>query len=180
MPFTDTASWRLKNCVPVNGTNGVDAYASSSTSLLNETLMRSPQQAPMSAQIRPMQHFNVILGCSPTEIDLPPLQSALPTVNIGLLCLKTRKPEPWPSETSGMMISKSSYLVCSRVLSSLKSSGATQLIIDLVSPTATITLAEILIVHFNSSRITSVVLFVLLMSVLPLISNLIPSFWPVN
>ncbi|KAJ3512815.1 hypothetical protein NLJ89_g3306 [Agrocybe chaxingu] len=138
VPFTDTASWRANNCVAIDGTNGVDAYASSSFKSSSSTLKplaKFQQQPPIPATRR--QPLNVILDTSPlSNVVLPPgLQPALPPVNgsrsvaqfymlddqkTGVVALGSFSDSNFNAFLIGML----------NGLLSLKALGATQLIVD--------------------------------------------------
>ncbi|KAF8811657.1 hypothetical protein BYT27DRAFT_7183799 [Phlegmacium glaucopus] len=141
--FTDTASWRSNNCVAVSGTNGVDlsSFESSSptTSSSNAPFMKFQQQPAIPVQVGGHKRsLNVMLDTAPrSDVVLPPpLQPALPTVNgsrsvsqfyllndgiTGVMALGSFSDSDFNTFLLGML----------QGLTSLKSSGATQLIVDL-------------------------------------------------
>ena len=141
--FTDTASWRANNCVAVDGTNGIDIYATSSTpsSLGNlNPFSKLQQQPPVPPQVARKQPLNVILDTAPpSDVVLPPvLQPSLPAVNgsrsvsqfymlkdgkTGVMALGSFSDSDFDALLLGML----------NGLVSLKSLGATQLIVDVVS-----------------------------------------------
>ena len=139
--FTDTASWRAKNCVAINGTNGVDLYATSSASNSgNLSPFSKFQQQPPIPQVARNQPINVMLDTAPpSDIVLPPvLQPSLPTVKgsqnvtqfymlndgkTGVMALGSFSDSDFNTFLLGML----------NGLTSLKSLGATQLIVDVVS-----------------------------------------------
>ncbi|KAF8157203.1 hypothetical protein B0H34DRAFT_490777 [Crassisporium funariophilum] len=138
--FSDSASWRANNCVAVDGTNGVDAYASTSlTSTSNKALPLSKfqQQPSIPPQSGRKQPINVMLDTSPpSDVVLPPgLIPALPALNgsrsvsqfymlkdakTGVLALGSFSDSDFNAFLLGML----------NGLLSLKSLGATQLIVD--------------------------------------------------
>ena len=142
--FTDTASWRANNCVAVNGTNGIDVYATSSAPRNSGNLnpfSKFQQQPPVSPQVARNQPLNVILDTAPpSDVVLPPvLQPSLPAVNgsrsvsqfymlkdgkTGVMALGSFSDSDFNTFLLGML----------NGLVSLKSLGATQLIVDMVSP----------------------------------------------
>ena len=81
--FTDTASWRANNCVAVDGTNGIDLYATSSTpsSLGNlNPFSKFQQQPPVPPQVARKQPLNVILDTAPpSDVVLPPILQPSPS-----------------------------------------------------------------------------------------------------
>jgi hypothetical protein len=141
--FTDTASWRAKNCVAVSGTNGVDLYATSSAPSSSGNLnpfSKFQQQPPVPPQVARKQPLNVILDTAPpSDVVLPPvLQPSLPAVNgsrsvsqfymlndgkTGVMALGSFADSNFNTFLLGML----------NGLVSLKSLGATQLIVDVVS-----------------------------------------------
>ncbi|KAF8884720.1 hypothetical protein CPB84DRAFT_1837997 [Gymnopilus junonius] len=135
--FTDTASWRANNCVAVDGTNGVNLYATTSSSTTNSPLIKFQQQSPVPAQVARQQPLNVMLDSSPSsDIVLPPpLQPALPAVNgsrsvsqfyllkdgkTGVMALGSFSDNDFNAFLLGML----------HGLQSLQALGATQLIVD--------------------------------------------------
>ncbi|KAH9478024.1 Peptidase S41 family protein ustP [Psilocybe cubensis] len=136
--FTDTASWRANNCVAIDGTNGVDAYASSSTTnSVNTPLIKFQQQPPVPAAVSRKRAVNVMLDTSPpSDVVLPPgLQPSLPAINgsrsvsqfymlkdgkTGVMALGSFSDSDFNTFLLGML----------QGLLSLKSLGATQLIVD--------------------------------------------------
>ncbi|KIM38039.1 hypothetical protein M413DRAFT_448078 [Hebeloma cylindrosporum] len=138
--FTDTASWRANNCVAVAGTNGVDLYATSTSSSSSGSLTplsKFQQQPPVSPQVARKQPLNVILDTAPpSDVILPPvLQPSLPAINgsrgvsqfymlndgkTGVMALGSFSDTNFNALLLGML----------NGLVSLKSLGATQLIVD--------------------------------------------------
>ncbi|PPQ84793.1 hypothetical protein CVT25_007425 [Psilocybe cyanescens] len=136
--FTSTASWRANNCVAIDGTNGVDVYASSSTSnSVNTPLIKFQQQPPVPAAVSRKQPVNVMLDTSPlSDVILPPgLQPSLPAINgsrsvsqfymlkdgkTGVMALGSFSDSDFNTFLLGML----------QGLLSLKSLGAKQLIVD--------------------------------------------------
>ncbi|KAI0343267.1 hypothetical protein BDW22DRAFT_1259728 [Trametopsis cervina] len=80
VPFTDSASFRQNNCVAIDGTNGVNAYASdSSTSRQSEPSLPPPaaqpfrQSAPISRADARKYAVNALLDSIPLhDVALPP------------------------------------------------------------------------------------------------------------
>ncbi|KAF8960420.1 hypothetical protein BDZ97DRAFT_1307262 [Flammula alnicola] len=139
VPFTDTASWRANNCVSIDGTNGVNLYATSSapTSSANIPLVKFKQQPPIPPQTESKHPVNVMLDTAPlSDVVLPPsLTPALPAVNgsrsvsqfyllndgkTGVMALGSFSDTDFNTFLLGML----------NGLLSLKSLGATQLIVD--------------------------------------------------
>jgi len=141
--FTDTASWRANNCVAVNTTNGADVYPSTSSSPTtpspNSPLTKFQQQPSTLEQVARKQLLNVILDTAPLSnvVLPPPLQPTLPLVNgsrsvsqfymlkdgkTGVLALGSFADTDLNTLSLGML----------QGLTSLKASGATQLIVELV------------------------------------------------
>ncbi|PFH48702.1 hypothetical protein AMATHDRAFT_149320 [Amanita thiersii Skay4041] len=137
--FTDSASWRANNCVAVRGTNGIDIHDSSA--MRNQPsftpLMTFQQQPPVDPQLARKQPLNVILDASPlSDVILPPvLQPSLTPINgsrsvaqfymlkdgkTGVLALGSFSDTVFEDFLNGML----------QGLLSLKSLGATQLIVD--------------------------------------------------
>jgi hypothetical protein len=137
--FTDTASWRANNCVAINGTNGVNLYATSpsTSSTTNSPLIKFQQQPPVSAQTARKQPLNVMLDTSPpSDIVLPPpLQPALPAINGSrsvsqFYMLKDGKTGVMALGSFSDTTLNPLLLGMLQGLQSLQSLGATQLIVD--------------------------------------------------
>ena len=79
MPWTDSASFRAKNCKATNGTNGVDL---NSAPPVNPSTARIQQQAKISTEEARRHHLNVVLDATPpSNVVLPPeLVPTLPPV----------------------------------------------------------------------------------------------------
>ncbi|KAF5324377.1 hypothetical protein D9619_011355 [Psilocybe cf. subviscida] len=141
VPFTDTASWRANNCVAIDGTNGVDLSATSSpppnTVNPNIPLVKFKQAPPVPPAVAKKQPMNVMLDTSPpSDVVLPPtLVPGLPTLNgsrtvqqfymlkdgkTGVMALGSFSDDDFNAFLLGMLTG----------LQSLKSLGATQLIVD--------------------------------------------------
>ncbi|KAF9479493.1 hypothetical protein BDN70DRAFT_932553 [Pholiota conissans] len=138
VPFTDTASWRANNCVAIDGTNGVNLFGSSSIpSSTNIPVVKFKQQPDIPAPVERKQHVNVMLDTSPpSDVVLPPtLVPALPSLNgsasvtqfymlkdgkTGVMALGSFSDSDFNTFLIGMLTG----------LQSLKSLGATQLIVD--------------------------------------------------
>ncbi|KAF4616286.1 hypothetical protein D9613_008331 [Agrocybe pediades] len=137
VPFTDTASWRANNCVAVPGTNGVDLNAPSTADTVHSPLMKFQQQPPVLPQVARKQPLDVILDTSPqSDVVLPPtLVPSLPAINgsrsvsqfymlkdgkTGVMALGSFSDSDFNTFLLGML----------NGLLSLKSLGATQLIVD--------------------------------------------------
>ncbi|KAF8198537.1 hypothetical protein BJ912DRAFT_1074631 [Pholiota molesta] len=136
--FNDTASWRANNCVAIDGTNGVDVFATSSApSSSNIPLVKFKQQPDIPAQVERKQLVNVMLDTSPpSDVVLPPtLAPSLPAINgsasvtqfyllddkkTGVMALGSFSDNNFDAFLIGMLTG----------LRSLKSLGATQLIVD--------------------------------------------------
>lgn len=139
--FTDTASWRANNCVAIDGTNGVNLYATTSNSpATNSPLIKFQQQPPVPAEIARKQPLNVMLDTSPpSDIVLPPpLQPALPAVNGSrsvsqFYLLKDGKTGVMALGSFSDTVLSTFLLGMLQGLQSLQALGATQLIVDVVS-----------------------------------------------
>ncbi|RDB27918.1 Peptidase S41 family protein ustP [Hypsizygus marmoreus] len=138
-PFTDTASYLTSNCKAVPGTNGVDIFARSISSLgsLDRPITKFQQQNPISAATERQHPVNVILDASPpSDVVLPPtLVPSLPTVpgsrnaaqfyllkdgKTGVLALGSFSDNDFNAFLNSML----------EGLVALKSQGATQLVVD--------------------------------------------------
>ncbi|KAJ6612739.1 hypothetical protein B0H10DRAFT_2051737 [Mycena sp. CBHHK59/15] len=134
--FNSSATYRANNCVAVDGTNGVDVYA---TSLVSESPVGKFQQAPPSPS--PQKGLmNVIMDTAPlSDIVLPPvLQPTGPAINgsfgvgtfymqkdgkTGVLALGSFSGADFDVMESGLL----------EGLLTLKAMGATQLIVDVTN-----------------------------------------------
>ncbi|KAF7360569.1 Peptidase S41 family protein ustP [Mycena venus] len=137
VPFNSSASYRANNCVAVDGTNGVDLQESSSG--LAPSAAGKFQQAPPSSSSK--KHFlNVIMDTAPlSDVVLPPaLQPTAPALNgsfgvgtfymqkdgkTGVLALGSFSGADFNVMESGLL----------EGLLTLKSMGATQLIVDVTN-----------------------------------------------
>ncbi|GLB42382.1 putative peptidase family S41 [Lyophyllum shimeji] len=137
--FTDTKSYLANNCVAVPGTNGVDVYTISAAEVApSEAPVAKFQQQPVvSAAVARKHPLNVILDTSPlSDVVLPPtLAPSLPAVNgsrhaaqfyllkdgkTGVLALGSFSDSDYNAFLDGLLTG----------LVTLKSQGATQLIVD--------------------------------------------------
>lgn len=143
--FTDVKSYIANNCVAVPATNGKDVYGASVSSFSADAEPESPvaefqQQAPVPAKVARKHPINVILDSSPlSDVVLPPtLVPSLPAVpgsrnaaqfyllkdkKTGVLALGSFS----DSDYNAFLDSLLSGLV------SLKSQGATQLVVDVTN-----------------------------------------------
>lgn len=144
MAFTDSASYRANNCVAIGDTNGVDLYATSnspaSTSGESGSVVAKFQQQPPTPKTPVRQHVNVMLDTAPlTDVLLPPgLTPTAPPLNgsfgVGEFYLQADKKTgvlALGSFSGADFIAMQEGLV--QGLLTLKSLGATQLIVDVVS-----------------------------------------------
>ncbi|KAJ3988804.1 hypothetical protein F5890DRAFT_1490293 [Lentinula detonsa] len=135
--FTDSASYRAKNCLPILGTNGVDLNETTvSAAPLSETVMKFQQQPPILKTFT-KERVNVMLNTIPlSDVALPP--SLVPNVPVvsggfgsgqfymlsdnktGVFALGSFGGDTIDTMMSGML----------QGLINLKSLGATQLIVD--------------------------------------------------
>ncbi|KAJ6503566.1 hypothetical protein C8R45DRAFT_1060385 [Mycena sanguinolenta] len=137
VPFNSSATYRANNCVPVDGTNGVDLNASSGTSPSAATKF---QKASSSSSTSKKHLLHVIMdAASSSDILLPPgLQPTAPALNgsfgggvfymqkdgkTGVLALGSFSDDDSDVMQSGML----------EGLLTLKALGATQLIIDVTN-----------------------------------------------
>lgn len=139
MPFNNTASYRANNCVPIPGTNGVDLYAPSTSSIGPSntplaTFQQQPQISPGSAL-----RVNVMLDTSPlSNVGLPPvLQPALSPLPESRNAAQFYMLED--GKTGVLALGSFSDVSFSGLQNSLlqgtlslKSHGATQLVVDVV------------------------------------------------
>jgi hypothetical protein len=142
--FTDTASWRANNCVATATTNGVDRNnaGDSFAGPEEDPSTRFEQAPPIPVEERVRHPINVFLDDTPlTNVDLPPtLKPALPAVKgsrsvsqfyllddkkTGVLALGSFSDTVYDEFLRGLL----------EGLLTLKSEGATQLIVDVVRVT---------------------------------------------
>lgn len=134
-PFTDFASWRAGNCVAKSTTNGIDYYASQISPSAVTPAAAKFQQAPPVAKKEKKRLLNVMLDSSPlTDILLPP-QVTPPTpitgvndVQFYMLADGKTGVLALGSFAGGVFEVLLQQLLDG--LTQLKSSGATQLIVD--------------------------------------------------
>ncbi|KAJ4490168.1 hypothetical protein J3R30DRAFT_3419502 [Lentinula aciculospora] len=135
--FTDSASYRANNCLPILGTNGVDLNETSdSAAPLSQTVMKFQQQPSISKTFT-KERVNVMLDTMPlSDVALPPsLTPSVPVVSggfgsgqfymlpdqiTGVFALGSFGGDTIDAMMSGML----------EGLVNLKSLGATQLIVD--------------------------------------------------
>ncbi|KAF5378755.1 hypothetical protein D9615_006970 [Tricholomella constricta] len=141
-PFTDVKSYLANNCVAVAGTNGEDIYSSSFASIIpaERPVEKFQQQAPVSAQIARKHLIDVTLDTSPlSDVVLPPvLVPGLPAApgsrnaaqfyllndgKTGVLALGSFSDSDYFPFLDSLL----------KGLVSLKSQGATQLVIDVTN-----------------------------------------------
>lgn len=146
--FTDSASFRAKNCVAVAGTNGVDLYANAAPQTAaddsfspNRPLAKFQQQpVKVKAQVARKNPINVLLDVTqPADVALPPalIPSGTPLPGSSSVA----QFYTLPGNTTGVLalgsFSDSSFDTFLRNLltglQNLKSSGATQLIVDVTN-----------------------------------------------
>ncbi|KAF9467967.1 hypothetical protein BDZ94DRAFT_1210518 [Collybia nuda] len=140
--FTDTNSYLANNCRAVDGTNGVDAYASSTPQIdpSSKPVAKFQQQPPISAESSRKHLVNVILDTSPlSDVVLPPaLVPGLSPVNgsrnaAQFYMLKDKKTGVLAlgsfSDTDFLPFLDSLL----QGLVSLKSQGATRLVVDVTN-----------------------------------------------
>ncbi|KAL4261125.1 Secondary metabolite-associated S41A peptidase [Pleurotus pulmonarius] len=139
VPFTDKASFLAGNCRAVAGTNGADVNAASALAIdpAERPLAKVQQQPPISAQDARKHMVNVLIDAAPlSNVVLPPgLQPALPAVNgsrtvaqfymlkdgkTGALALGSFSDNSFEGLQDSLL----------NGLLSLKSQGATQLVVD--------------------------------------------------
>ncbi|KAG6854488.1 hypothetical protein C0991_006090 [Blastosporella zonata] len=139
--FQDRSTYLANNCVAVSGTNGVDYYGSTdTTSDATERPVATYQQQPnIPASVARKHSLNVVLDASPlTDVVLPPvLVPSLPSApgsraaaqfylledgKTGVLALGSFSDADYNTFLNGLLAG----------LVSLKSQGATQLIVDVV------------------------------------------------
>ncbi|PPQ65798.1 LOW QUALITY PROTEIN: hypothetical protein CVT26_000383 [Gymnopilus dilepis] len=132
----DTASWRANFCVAVDGTNGVNLYATNS-STTNSPLIKFQQQPPVPPAVARKQPLDVMLDTTPpSDIVLPPpLQPALPAINGSrsvsqFYMLKDGKTGVMALGSFSDTALNPFLLGMLQGLQSLKALGATQLIVD--------------------------------------------------
>lgn len=140
--FTDTASWRANNCVAQVGTNGVDRNLNTEEARLavSENPSARFQQQPLLPATAGRHLLNVFTDDTPlSNVVLPtPLQPILPPLNgslgvgqfymlkdgkTGVLALGSFSDADFDKMQQGLL----------EGLLSLKSAGATQLVVDVVS-----------------------------------------------
>ncbi|KAF7345744.1 Peptidase S41 family protein ustP [Mycena venus] len=137
VPFNNSATYRANNCVPVDGTNGMDLHASS----VRPSSAATKFQKVSSSSAASKNHLlNVMMDTTPSsDILLPPgLQPTAPTLNgtfgggafymqkdgkTGVLALGSFSDDDSDVMQSGML----------EGLLNLKALGATQLIIDVTN-----------------------------------------------
>ncbi|KAJ7064956.1 hypothetical protein C8F01DRAFT_1128917 [Mycena amicta] len=142
VPFNDSATYRAGNCVAVEGTNGVDLHATSTSLDLVPFPGAKFQQAPAptSTSAHRQQRINVIMDTVPrSDITLPGgLQPSAPALNgsfgvgtfylqkdgkTGVLALGSFSGADFDVMQSGLL----------EGLQTLKNLGATQLIVDVTN-----------------------------------------------
>ncbi|KAJ7126237.1 hypothetical protein C8R44DRAFT_781419 [Mycena epipterygia] len=135
VPFNSSATYRVNNCVAVDGTNGVDLHASSLVPSPAVQFQQSPPLVPSKKQL-----VNVIMDTAPlSDIVLPPvLEPSVPALNgsfgsgafflqkdgkTGVLALGSFSGDDFDVMESGLL----------EGLLTLKEMGATQLIVDVTN-----------------------------------------------
>ncbi|KAG6918602.1 hypothetical protein DXG01_013013 [Tephrocybe rancida] len=142
--FTNTSTYLANNCVAVAGTNGVDYYGSTAASATSDSeerpVAKFQQQPAIPASVARKHALNVILDASPvTDVVLPPvLAPTLPAApgsrsaaqfyllkdgKTGVLALGSFSDSDYEAFLNGLLAG----------LVSLKSQGATQLIVDVIA-----------------------------------------------
>ncbi|KAJ7784767.1 hypothetical protein B0H16DRAFT_1402826 [Mycena metata] len=138
VPFKSSATYRANNCVPVDGTNGVDLNAVSLAASLGPSPAAKFQQAPVPSSRK--HKMNVMMDTVPvSDISLPPgLQPSAPALNAsfgggaffmqkdgktGVLVLGSFSGDDLDVMQDGLL----------KGLLTLKEQGATQLIVDVTN-----------------------------------------------
>ncbi|KAF8888526.1 hypothetical protein BD779DRAFT_1439887 [Infundibulicybe gibba] len=140
--FTDSQSYRANNCVAVAGTNGADANDAMASSLIdppNKPLSKFQQQVPIPAATSRKHLVNVLLDTAPlSDVVLPPSLTPGSPVNgsrnaaqffmqkdgkTGVLALGSFSDTDFTPFADSLL----------QGLQSLKSLGATQLIVDVTN-----------------------------------------------
>ncbi|KAG6819945.1 hypothetical protein H0H93_007151 [Arthromyces matolae] len=140
--FTNKSTFLANNCVAVDGTNGIDYYASAASAAdsTDSPIIKFQQQPPIPAAVARKHPVNVILDDTPvTDVLLPPtLTPSLPTATgsraaaqfyllkdgkTGVLALGSFSDSDYIAFLDSLLAG----------LVSLKSQGATQLIVDVIA-----------------------------------------------
>lgn len=122
--FNNTATWRAKNCVAVDGTNGFDVYANSSTS-------RRTRRPAINQIVDDTKSMDVALP--PTISPTNPLNVSQSVNQFYLLDDKKTGVLALGSFSDGIGGFEGQIETLLNGLQALKTLGATQLIVDVVS-----------------------------------------------
>lgn len=139
--FTDSASYRINNCLATNRTNGVDVYAVSAQQESEEPLpIAYFQQQPLISRKEARRHaMNVLVDALPlSDIDLPEIMQPGPALNESYSVAQFYL---LPDNSTGVLalgsFSTANFSAFQHSLLDglveLKSLGATQLLVDVVS-----------------------------------------------